>query len=179
MKEELVFFERQRFNQWWAIGLFAILNGVFVFGCFYQLIAGNQFGNNPLPDTSLMLVTGVVLLSTAFFFSIRLETVINTEGVYFRMFPFHLRFKLLAWETITEAEVRKINPMGELGGWGLRYKFGGSGIRVGINTISYTISGNKVLKLTRINKKTVYIGTRRAEEMSDFLVRLNAERKQK
>jgi len=182
MKEKLVFFERQRFSQWWAIGLFAILNGLFIFGCVYQIILDNPFGNHPMSDRSLLILTGFVLLTTAFFFLIRLDTVVNTEGVYYRMFPFHFGIKFIAWDAIAEAEVRKINPLGEVGGWGLRFKFlnvGGSGVRVGLNTISYTISGNKVLKITLINHKTIYIGTRRAEELSEFLDKIDAERKQK
>jgi len=182
MKEELVFYERQRFTQWWLFVLLISVNILFLYGCIMQIGLGESFGNKPMSDVKLMVITAITMLITVSFFFIRLDTVINKEGVYFRMFPFHPRFKFIPWDNISQVDVRKINPIGELGGWGIRFKlfnFGGSGISFGINTQSYTLSGNKVLKLSLINNKSIYIGTQMPDELSEFLFKLDAERKQK
>jgi len=183
MKEELVFYERQRFTQWWLIVLLFAVNGVFLYGCIKQIVLGDPFGNRPTPDAIFIFMTVFMFLLSASFFFIRLDTVINEEGVYFRMFPFHIRFKFKSWEQISEAGVKKINPITELGGWGMRYKLrfglrrGRSGIYIA-NIQSYTLSGNKVLQLVLNNNKELYIGTRRPDELSEFLSKLDVKRKQ-
>ena len=182
MKEELVFLERQRFNQWWILALTGSINGLLIYACITQLGMGKPWGNNPMSDTTLIVITVILLLVTVCFLFIRLDTVINREGVYYRMFPYHLSYQFKTWEHISEAVVMKIRPISEFGGWGIRFKilnFGGRGIHIGFGSKSYTISGNKTLKLELKNKKSIYIGTRKPEELSEFLIKLNAERKQK
>ena len=182
MKEELIFMERQRFNQWWILALIAIINGIIIFACITQLALGKPLGNNPVSDRALIVITVILLLVTVCFLFVRLDTVINSEGVYYRMFPYHLRFQFKPWEHISEAAVLKVRPVSEFGGWGMRFKilnFGGQGIHIGFGSKSYTVSGNKTLKLALKNNKKIYIGTRKADELTEFLVRLHAERKQK
>ena len=141
-----------------------------------------------MDDWLFIIVSIFLLFISVIFFFIRLDTVINKEGVYFRMFPFHLRFQFKSWEQISVAEVKNINPVKKFGGWGIRARrlilpprlnFGGGGIRIGIRQKAYTISGFSVLLLTLTNKKKINIGTRKPEELSEFLIKLDAERKQK
>jgi len=181
MKEELVFFERQRFNQWFVIALFLLTIATIIYVC-VSLIFMNTLDNKRIDVPILIVLAVVMILIPVGFFFFRLETVINKEGVYFRMFPFHRRFQFKPWSYISKAEVKKINQFKKFGGWGMQYKvvnFMGSGIHFGIRSKSYTISGNCVLLLTLINNKKIYIGTQKPEELSEFLVKLDAERKQK
>ncbi|MCL2651067.1 MAG: hypothetical protein FWD60_08610 [Candidatus Azobacteroides sp.] len=171
MKEELIFQERQRFNQWWNILLLVLFNGIFIYGCIIQLGMGKPFGNNPMSDTMLIVVTILVALITiASIFFIRLDTVINEEGVYERMFPLQLRFGFTPWDHVSNVAVKK----------GLLGKFGGGlGIRYGFRKKAYTVSGNNALQLTLKNNKRIYIGTQQPEALIEFLDKLDAERKQK
>ncbi|MDR0797059.1 MAG: hypothetical protein LBE79_13585 [Tannerella sp.] len=181
MKEELVFTERQHLRQWWIIALMIPINGIIICRCIMQLGFGKSFGNNPMPDAMHIIVTVITLLVTVLLFFIRLNTVINKEGVYMQMFPFHLRYKFTPWDYISEANVMKFNLM-HFGGWGMWFKsvnLGGHGIHHGIGSTAYTMSGNKVLKLVLHNNKKIYIGTRMPEELKEFLNKLDAERKQK
>ena len=120
---------------------------------------------------------------TVIIFFIRLDTVIDKDGVYERFFPFQLRFGFTPWYYISDASVQKINPLRKFGGRGIiRVKVinvGGHGIHYGIGYKSYTISGNSVLQLTLHNNKKIFIGTQTPEELEEFLNKLNAERKQK
>ena len=182
MKEELVFVERQRFRRWFIVTLLLLAIGMLFHASISQYFAEKTWDNNPIGDMRYIIVLFLLLSIFAEFFFIRLDTVINKEGVYFRMFPFHTRFQFTSWEHISEAVVMKINPFGGFGGWGMRFKvlnFGGSGIHIGFGSKSYTISGNKMLKLELKNNKRIYLGTRKPEELSDFLIKLDAERKQK
>jgi len=186
MKEELEYQESQRYNQWWII-LFVMfpINVIFISICIYQLTTGKPVGDNPMSDTELIIVTILfflfsVILGVVFFF-MRLDTVINKEGVYERMFPFQLKFGFTPWDNIMDAGVVKKNLIE-------KYRFRGWGIRRRFGEKSYNTSGNYVLKLTLksnkkilifTNNKKIYIGTQKPEELTEFLEKLNAERKQK
>ena len=112
------------------------------------------------------------------FLFFRVDMVIDKEGVWVRVFPFHRRFKLTPWEQISEAVVRKQTG----------YKFGistkltpkiiGTGIRM-ISCKTYNLSGKMILQLILNNNNIIRVGTRRPEELTEFLEKLDAERKQK
>ena len=181
MEEEKVYYERQRFNQWWIILIMLFVNGIFIYGCFKQLVLGKLWGNNPVDNTMLIVITVLLALITLSFFFIRLETVIDKDGVYERFFPFQLKYRFTPWDYIIDAIVMKNNPIKEFGGWGMRVKlinFGRHGIRYGIGKKAYTISGNYVLQLTLNNNKKIIIGTQKPEELEEFLDNLNAKRNQ-
>jgi len=170
MKEELVFYEHQRFKQWWFIALMICINGLFICGCIIQIGFGKSWGNNPMNNTMLIVVTVSLVLFTLSFFFMRLNTIINEDGIYVRLFPFQLRFKFRPWDYISDVVVVKINLTSMMGGRGVNYGFSES---------SYIMSGNRVMKLTLKNNKKIYIGTQRPEELSEFLEKLDAKRKQK
>ena len=166
MKEELVFHERQRFNQWWFLLIFISINSLFIAGCIIQLGMGKPWGDKPMSDTMLIIFTIFSILFSVSFFFIRLDTVIDNGGVYERMFPLQLKFKFAPWNNILNARVKKIR----FSGWGIRYDGG---------EVMYTISGKYVLELTLNNNKKISIGTQKPDELMKFLDKLDAERKQK
>jgi len=180
MKEELVFFERQHVKRWIAIVLtIAIFAPIIVF---ITLILSDKSENNLLFIVPAVFAALIMFVITVLLFFMRLDTIINKEGVFYRMFPFHSRFKLIAWNYIKELEVRKFNILIGPHGFGMRYggfSFAGLGMSSGIGFSSYTLSGNRVLQLLLYDNKKVYIGTQRADELVDFLIKLDAERKQK
>jgi len=178
MKEELEYQESQRFNQWWVILLIMLpVNVILISMCIYQLTTGNPVGDKPMTDTEFIIVTILfflfsVILGVVFFF-MRLDTVINKDGVYERMFPFQLKFGFTPWDNIMDAVVIKKNLIEKYRhsrGWGMRY---------GFRKKAYTVSGNKVLQLTLKNNRKIIIGTQIPEALKEFLDKLDAERKQK
>jgi len=58
-----------------------------------------------------------MLLLTLSFYLFKLETIIKTDGIYVRFFPFHIAYRKYDWNTISQAFVRKYNPITEYGGW--------------------------------------------------------------
>jgi len=187
MKEGLEFQESQRFNQWWIIPVVMFpINVMFISMCIYQLTTGKPVGDKPMTDTELIIVTILfflfsVILGVVFFF-MRLDTVINEDGVYERMFPFQLNFRFTPWDNIMDAGVMKKNLIE-------KYRYSrGWGIRRGFRKKYYDTGGNYVLKLTLKNNnkiltftsnKKIFIGTQKPEELTEFLEKLNAERNQK
>jgi hypothetical protein len=92
MESEILFMERQKFNQWWLWLILVGVNVLSIFSVCKQLTAEQPFGDKP-SDIGLLILTGMTLLFTVLFMNCRLETTIRKDGVYVRFFPFHLKFK--------------------------------------------------------------------------------------
>lgn len=160
MDNEILFSETQRFRQWW-LWILLIGSNVFTFYAVYkQVINGRTFGDKPASNTELLISTGITLLTTVLFLIIRLDTQIKKDGVYVKFFPLHLKFRHYYWAQLSKYYVRKYSPMGEFGGWGLRFGFGGK---------AYNISGNQGLQLEFTNNKRLLIGTQKPEELTEAL----------
>lgn len=164
MSNEILFAEKQRFNQWWLWLLLLVLNGVFVFGIYKQLIIGVPFGNNPTSNNGLCLTTIFVLALTILLLNFRLDTQIKNDGIYVRFFPLHVKYKHYTWEQLSKVYMRNYSPISEFGGWGIRYGKTGD---------AYNIAGNKGLQLEFSNGKKLLIGTNKTEEISATLCKMN------
>lgn len=162
MKNKVVFEERQRFMQWWLWILLLGINGIFLYGVFEQVIGGKQFGDNPMSNVGLLIVFGLTLLLTLFFAILRLDTIVDRDGIYVRFYPFHLRFKQYRWDTLTQSFIRKYSPIGEYGGWGVRIGSHKKGR-------AYNVSGNMGLQLEFTDHKKLLIGTLKPEELTETL----------
>lgn len=165
MENEILFTEKQKFKQWWLWIILLSVNGIFLLGVFIQVIGGQQFGDNPLSDPMLLIITGLVLLLSLLFLSFRLETQIRTDGIYVRFFPFHIAYRQYTWNMLTKSYVRQYSPIAEYGGWGLRLGILGNGT-------AYNISGNMGLQLVFTNNKKLLIGTNQPEELTALLKKI-------
>lgn len=182
MREELIFYERQYFNRRLAVLIIVIINALFIYGCIVQIGMGKPWGDNPMSNTTLIIITASTMLLSASFFFIRLDTIINEEGIYIRGFPFFLKHSFFSWDIISKAYIRIYNPILEYGGWGIRrrrrprfnfFKIKRINIRKLRNSnIAYNMSGNIGLQLELIDGKRVLIGTCMPDEMEDVIRKL-------
>ncbi len=162
MNNEILFVERQRFRQWWVWLTLLGLNGFFLFAVFKQVVGGQQFGDKPMSNTGLLIAMGLMILLTLLFVNFCLDTKIKEDGVYVRFFPFHLKYKHYTWDTLAKCYVRTYSPIGEYGGWGLRFGLSGKGK-------AYNVSGNKGLQLEFTNGKKLLIGTNKPDDVTGAL----------
>jgi hypothetical protein len=164
LDQEIVFTERQKFSQWWIWALLPGINMIFFFGLTKQLIFGEQFGNNPLSNTGLGLLSIGFLAFTFLFYKMGLYTKIDKHGIYFKFTPFHVAFRFYPWEKITGIQVTKYKAFKEYGGWG---------IRGGRNGMAYTISGDTGIEIELQKNKKILIGTRKPEEVKKLVKKLS------
>ena len=166
------FKEIQKFRQLW-IWIPVVLGGLipvvlFGYAVCLQLFTEKSFGNIAMDDKSLILVFILVFIFelTLFilFASLNLTTCIDRNGIRYRFFPFQLKFRTLAWEEIEHAEVLKYDPIRDYGGWGIRYGKKGKALNV---------SGKMGLKLDLKNGKHLLLGTKKEQELKDYLRLLN------
>jgi hypothetical protein len=155
------FKESQRFNQWWLWLILFIASGTPM----YTSMCYN--GKNGLPVShGLMFSAGLFVFSTLLLRMFHLSTTIDEQGISYRMFPANLKPIVRKWEDIELAYVRRYSPIGEFGGWGIRYSLRGGR--------AYNISGDMGLQIVLKNGKKLLLGTRRPDEMSAALAELAA-----
>jgi len=158
-----VFKEEQRFRQVWLMVLlgFSLLVPV-------GLIIKEYIKDNTSMTTNEFLGSLIgIIASVLLIFIFKLSTRIDEKGIHYQFFPFHFSMKTLLWSEITKAEVRTYDPIGEYGGWGLRYSFNkkkGNAVNV---------SGDIGIQLTLKNGKKLLIGTQKKEAVSRVLKTYN------
>ncbi len=162
MSNNILFTERQKFKQWWIWLILLSVNGILIVGVFKQVIGGQQFGDKPMGNKELLIVTGLLLLLTLLFYILRLDTIIKQDGIYIRFFPFHIKFKYFGWDRMTKSYVRQYSPLTEYGGWGLRLGLFGKGT-------AFNVSGDKGLQLEFTDNKKLLIGTNKQDELTETL----------
>lgn len=151
----IVFNEKQRFAQWWLWVLLLGIASIFVCGIYTQLIMGITFGDKPMSDSGLLVVSIAYFVFVYCFLSLSLKTTINNEGIKYQYFPFVN--EQLKWSEIKKVELLNYGFVG----WGIRYK-------PQYGTI-YNVSGNKGLAIELNNGKKVLIGTQKEEELNFLL----------
>ncbi len=163
MQNEILFSEKQQFRQGWLILIMIWVNSIFVYGIYQQIFKKIRFGNNPLGDTSLIVVSILVFAMTIFIFSFKLETQITKVGIFIRYIPFHKTFKSYPWTAIEKSYIRQYSPIGEYGGWG---------VRLGANGKAYNVSGNMGLQLEFKDGKKILIGTNQVDDLQNALLKI-------
>ena len=163
------FKETQRFKRLWPWLALFVVNGILVYAIIQQVIIGKPFGNEPMSDTSLLLIELIPLGLLIFIFLIKLDTNISDEGIRYRYSPFQSASTLIEWEDLSDAYLRKYSSFYEYGGWGERV--GHDKKNRAINT---SASCNVGLQLEFKNGERLLIGTRKPQAIKEILDKLSA-----
>ena len=156
-KQQILFEESQRFNQWW---LWLIILGSVGFAMYanFQTIQSDE---SLVSWTKLSLIIPILLIPSLFYF-LMLKTRIEKNGIYVRFIPFHWKEIFIAWDQLETCSVRTYSPLGEYGGWGIKYGLGGAG-KV------YNVSGNQGLQLVFKDGARLLIGTQKPQELQGII----------
>ena len=160
----MIFKEVQRFTQWWLWILLTGIGMIPVFGIYKQFILGEQFGDKPLPDFWLIIMSIFIFGLIAMIGSIRLKTEIDQYNIKIHFFPFVK--KHVSWKEVKNAEVLNY---GFVGGWGIR-------LWTAYGTV-YNTKGNKGLAIELLNGKKFLIGTQKEAELRKVVDKINSRNK--
>ncbi|NRB84289.1 MAG: hypothetical protein HRU49_11025 [Winogradskyella sp.] len=151
-----IFKEQQRFNQLWLILL------MFVSLLVPIALTIGTYIKNPDQFTALefTLIIVTTLLAPCLIFIFKLSTRIDQEGIQYKFFPFHLKFKHIQWNEIDKAYIRKYDALTEYGGWGIK---GGAFWKKDKGT-AVNVSGDIGIQLELKNGKKLLIGTQLKNE---------------
>ncbi len=75
----------------------------------------------------------------------RQTVIINDTEIRVRQSPFHRKDRVFPWTDVTTAIYRPMSPMGEFGGWGIRYNMNGAW--------GYVLGGDRGIELHLANGK--------------------------
>lgn len=91
----------------------------------------------------------------------KLITEVRSEGIYIRYVPFHRSYRRFLFSDIQSWEPRTYSPIGEYGGWGIRW-----GCRGGIDNLAYNVSGNQGVQLVLKNGRRILVGSQKPQELA-------------
>lgn len=154
------FVEVQKFRQKW---LWGVLIGICILLGVLKYYVPSELNQQ---DNWVVLLPLILIL--ILFFTIRMTTKINKEGIYVKFTPFHLSARFYRWDEIEKCYIREYHPIREYGGWGIRRNFSG-------DNKAFNVSGNKGLQLEFKNGNKLLIGTNNMDKLSKVLVDLNVK----
>ena len=157
---QVLFHEEQQFRQNWLwLLVFLCFLEIIIFGYLMvkQLILGQPVGNQPMPNTELIISGPLMILIGLgipyLFYILKLISEVHDDGILIRFYPF-LRRKILFSE-IKHYEARTYRPIIEYGGWGIRWSWKGT---------AYNVSGTRGVQLELTSGKRILIGSQKPEE---------------
>lgn len=157
-----VYSEKQYFDQWWIKLVLYAGAGFCVYACIQQLLYKIPFGDHPVSDIGLILITLGFAIFYAFFRYLRFEYSLSVEGLTYRFRPIHGSTRQIKAHEIEWMGIEKYRPLLEYGGWGIRY---------GRKGLAMTTSGNIGLRVTLKSGKSILLGVLDQEALSAFLQR--------
>ncbi|MFC1940694.1 DUF6141 family protein [Chloroflexota bacterium] len=156
-----LYHEIQHFRQIWLWILILSISAISLWGMIQQLFLGKPFGNNPAPDTMLIIIVFIFGLGFPYiFYKMNLTTEVRSDGIHYRFFPFHFSFHKIKFEDLFKYEVQTYNPIRDYGGWGIRWGSKGK---------AYNVSGSRGVYLEFSNGKQLLIGSQKPEELVEAL----------
>ncbi len=163
MPADVSFREVQRFQQVWLwaliLGSDLLVVALFGYGLVQQIGYGEPWGDRPMSDTALVLVSiGLLLFLTAFsylFYVLKLVVEVRADVLYLRFFP--LRPLRIPYTEIKACAARTYQPLRDYGGWGIRY---------GPKGKAYNVRGDQGVLLEFAERRPLLIGSQRSEELA-------------
>ncbi|GAB3537400.1 hypothetical protein GCM10027443_30290 [Pontibacter brevis] len=160
-EQKILFRERQRFKQFWLWVVVLSVAAIFWAGFVSQVLLGGSFGSNPVSNVQLIVFFVLIGLGLpVFFYSMRLTTVVHPGELQVRFWPFHLRPKRIQLHSVRDYARVTYNPIGDYGGWGIRWSFRGK---------AYNMSGNEGVQLLFYNQKPLLIGSQNAAALFEAI----------
>ncbi len=157
------FHEEQQFRQTWVWIILIVPTIILWYIAIQELIFGNIVGNsNASKEMIFVFWLGFGVLFPLFFYKLKLITQVRQDGLYIKFAPVHFSFKKIQLDDLKRHYVRTYDPIGEYGGWGIKYGKTGK---------VYNVSGDRGVQLEFTNKKSLLIGSQKPEQLDSAIER--------
>lgn len=162
------FVERQYFH--WLSRFFVI--GITVFSLIFSFLAWRKNGLEQGALKSGFWIRAIILIVITLWINvIKLESIINQEGIYFRFGFMHLRYKFIAWSDIDSVHVVR---------YSLFHRYIGVGVHHSLSWkhpfVAYTASGRLGIEVEQTNGSVVFIGTQHPVDAQEALISFSRQR---
>ena len=145
-----IFQESQKFTQWWVWGILLL-----------PLIFALSIED---PNSNFGILILIFILTLFYFLELRVR--VNSQGIHYQFFPIHLRQYSIKKNEIEKIEALKYKPLGDYGGWGIRYAFKGK---------CYNVKGNLGVKVFLKNGSYVLFGSQKNKELEKALKQITQQ----
>ncbi|MEI6766010.1 MAG: DUF6141 family protein [Bacteroidota bacterium] len=159
---KIIFREVQKVRQWWIWAIVGLLVLGYGFIIFERLVISSPFEPHVISIYNVFALGGIPLVIFIFTFTMKLITEICDDGIYYKFFPFMLRYHFIPWNEIEKVYMREYHPISDYGGWGIR--FGSS------HGKAFNVSGNWGLQIELKNGKKVLFGTQKRASMENVII---------
>ena len=149
--------ECQKFRQWW-LWLILLIGPTIISAVFLsQLISSDPKDSGAGVDIRLALIMLITAVGPCLFvYYCKMDTAIRQDGVYIKFKPFHRKWVILPFKTITSAAPVTYRPIRDYGGWGIRYGSKGK---------AYNVSGDQGVLLEFTQSKPILIGSQKPQDL--------------
>ena len=149
--------ECQKFRQWW-LWLILLIGPTIISAVFLsQLISSDPKDSGAGVDIRLALIMLITAVGPCLFvYYCKMDTAIRQDGVYIKFKPFHRKWVILPFKTITSAAPVTYRPIRDYGGWGIRYGSKGK---------AYNVSGAQGVLLEVTQSKPILIGSQKPQDL--------------
>lgn len=152
---QILFREVQQFRQAW-LWVLLIVSSMFCILPSVMLVLTALAQKTPAPVWLIPVVVSLPLINMVCFYCTRLETIITTEGIYYRWAPWFGKYRMLA-----KTQIRSVEVVGYP-----YFKFGYHK-RKGYGYVHNT-GGNKGFRVTMIDDKMFYFGTQKINTITNL-----------
>lgn len=162
-KAKLLFSEVQRFSLMLTMPfviLFVVAIGLEGHMILRPILEGSE---DPWPGWALPVsILGIMLniFVSLVLVCAKLETRLESDGLYVRFFPLHWKFRKINFDDITLIYPRTYQPLSE---------FKGYGIRISKHGRAYNVSGNRGVQLEFTNGHRLLVGSQKADDLTTIL----------
>lgn len=161
------YLESQRMKTWWVWLILGLSQGVLLWGLIQQVLLGVPWGKRPTSDAMLIVANAILVAVLLLVALMKLETRINSTGVYYRFPPFQWKWKKIEWSHVDEVHVIHYSLL-DYGGWGARW--GGPNHGWGL-----CVSGNRGIQFLLDNGGKIMLGTKQPSKVAEFIETLEPE----
>ena len=153
MNNPPAFTERQwLLRHWWPILLLPMLVVPLI------LWLAPKHGSQPP-----IWVFALIGLAMGLVAGLALEVRLDASGAHYRLLPLQWRWQHVAWPEVARAYLRRYDPLGEYGGWGIKGT---------TRNRAYNIANDEGLQLELHDGRRLLLGTQRPAELARVLALL-------
>jgi hypothetical protein len=155
------FYEKQKINNFWLYSAIILIEALFIYYCVFHIVAHTPFILSTFNHWPLVLFTlfGPTLVLLAYQV-IRLDTIFNDDGIFYRWMPFSKRYKMIQWDAIREVSLTRIHKPAIVIWFSKRY-----------DKVNF-LGGKYAIILVMKSGKKRMLGTQKAESVNRVLTRL-------
>ncbi len=146
----MLFHETQRYRNPVVWLVLLALATFLLYGTFQQVVLEQPFGENPAPDGGLISLALLGLVLIAIFAVMRMDTQVNQEGIFMRVFPWQFQYRKIEWGRFQSAEIKRL-PLFSL--------------QAGVIGKTYRIQGRRAVVVTLNDGAQFQLGTQRPNEL--------------